>query len=124
MITPKIKAKLVAKGFREEYDVDFDEIFSLLVKMTTLRFMLGVVAVENLELILDSVFLRNREEKDAYEAAPQRVKSVIEVSQSAVLRLVIVATRGELSLRHPTQSCFIHIDDIRIGHSTLFSRSL
>ena len=38
-------------GFRQEYGVDFDEIFSLVVKMKTLRFMLGVVAADNLELI-------------------------------------------------------------------------
>ena len=31
--------------------------------------------------ILDSVFLKNREEKDAYGVAPHRVKSLIEVSQ-------------------------------------------
>ena len=48
---PKYKARLVAKGFRQEYVVDFDEIFSLVVKMTTLHFMLGVVATETLELI-------------------------------------------------------------------------
>ena len=39
------------KGFRQQYGVDFDEIFSLVVKMTILRFMLGVVAAENLDLI-------------------------------------------------------------------------
>ena len=47
----KYKARLVAKGFRQEYGVDFDEIFSSVVKMTTIRFMLGVVAVKILELI-------------------------------------------------------------------------
>ena len=43
---PKYKARLVAKGFRQEYSVDFDEIFSPVVKMTTLCFMLGVVAAD------------------------------------------------------------------------------
>ena len=44
-------ARLVAKGFWQEYNVDFNEIFSLVVKMTTLRFMVDIVAVEDLELI-------------------------------------------------------------------------
>ena len=48
---PKYKAILVAKGFRQAYGVDFDEIFLLVVKRTTLRSMLGVVAADNLELI-------------------------------------------------------------------------
>ena len=51
MTTPKYKGKLVAKGFRQEYGANFEEIFSPVVKMTTLRFMLGVVAADNLELI-------------------------------------------------------------------------
>ena len=49
--TPKYKARLVAKGFRQDYGIDFGEIFSSVVKMTTLRFMLGVVAADNFELI-------------------------------------------------------------------------
>ena len=39
LTNPKYKAR-----FRQEYGVDFNEIFSPVVKMTTLRFMLGVVA--------------------------------------------------------------------------------
>ena len=48
---PKVQGQLGSKGFRQEYGIDFDEIFSQVVKMTTLRFMLGVVAADNLELI-------------------------------------------------------------------------
>jgi hypothetical protein len=48
---PKYKARIVTKGFRQEYGVDFDKLFSPIVKMTTLAFLLGIVALEDLELL-------------------------------------------------------------------------
>ena len=57
------KAWLVAKGF------DYEEIFSLLVKMTILRLLLGVVATEDLELEqldIKTTFLHGDLEEDNY----------------------------------------------------------
>ena len=47
---PKYKACLVAKGFRQQQGIDFEEIFSPVVKMTTLRCVLALVARKDLEL--------------------------------------------------------------------------
>jgi hypothetical protein len=47
---PKYKTRIVAKGIRQEHGVDFDEIFSPVVKLSTLRFLLDVVAHKDLEL--------------------------------------------------------------------------
>ena len=72
--TPKYKARLVAKEFRQEYGVDFNEIFSPVVKMTTLRFMLGVVAADNLDLILLDVkmaFLHSDLQEQIYMEQPK-----------------------------------------------------
>ena len=44
------KAWLVAKGFKQEKGMDFDEIFSPVVKMTTVRFVLGMVVKEDMKL--------------------------------------------------------------------------
>ena len=71
---PKYKARLVAKGFRQEYGVNFDKNFSPVVKMTTLRFMLDVVAADNLELIqldVKTTFLHGDLQEEIYMEEPK-----------------------------------------------------
>ena len=41
---------LVAKGFTQRYEVDYNEVFALLVKQTSLRIILSLVAEHDLEL--------------------------------------------------------------------------
>ena len=53
--TSKYKDRLVAKSFHHQYGIDFDEIFSIVVKITTLQFLLGVLVVEEMELIQPDV---------------------------------------------------------------------
>ena len=49
--SPKYKPRLVAKGFKQERGVYFDEMFSPIVKMTTLRMLLELAANQDLELV-------------------------------------------------------------------------
>ena len=44
------KARLVVKGFTQTKGIDFDEIFSPIVKMTSIRTILSIVATEDLYL--------------------------------------------------------------------------
>ena len=46
----KYKARLVVKGLSQKQGIDFDEIFSPIVKMCSIRVILGLTASMNLEL--------------------------------------------------------------------------
>ena len=47
---PRYKVRLVAKGFTQQKRVDYDEIFSPVVKQTSIRIILSMVAEFNWEL--------------------------------------------------------------------------
>ena len=66
---PSYKVKLVEKGFRQQEGVDFDKIFSSVVKMNTLRCVLALVAHLDLELVpmdVKIVFLHGDLEEEIY----------------------------------------------------------
>ena len=44
------KARLVVKGLAQNKGIDFDELFSPVVKMTSIRTILSLMAVEDLHL--------------------------------------------------------------------------
>ncbi|KAH9769620.1 hypothetical protein KPL71_012083 [Citrus sinensis] len=47
---PKHKARLVAKGFTQKHGVDFNEVFSPVVKYSSIRVLLAITAFNDLEL--------------------------------------------------------------------------
>jgi len=46
----RYKARLVVKGFQQRQGIEFTKIFSPIVKMTTIKVILSLVAAENLHL--------------------------------------------------------------------------
>ena len=70
----RYKAKLVVNGFQQKEGIDYIEIFSPVVKMSTIRLVLGMVAAENLhleQLDVKTVFLYGDLEEDLYMIQPK-----------------------------------------------------
>ena len=68
------KARLVVKGFAQKHGIDFDEIFSPVVKMTSIRTVLSLVATKDLhleQLDVKTTFLHGDLDEEIYMAQPQ-----------------------------------------------------
>ena len=71
----RYKARLVVKGFQQKEGIDYIEIFSPVVKMSTIRLLLEMVAAENLhleQLDVKTAFLHGDFEKDLYMIQSER----------------------------------------------------
>ena len=68
------KTRLVVKGFQQKEGIDYREIFSPVVKMLTIKLVLGMVVAENLhleQLDVKTVFLHGDFEEDLYMIQPE-----------------------------------------------------
>ena len=67
------KARLFVKKFWQKKGIDYSKIFSLILKMSTIRLVLRMVATENLyleQLDVKTTFLHGDLEKDIYMSQP------------------------------------------------------
>ncbi|KAG8501803.1 hypothetical protein CXB51_004715 [Gossypium anomalum] len=71
---PKYKTRLVAKGYSQVPGVDFTDVFSPVVKHNSIRALLGIVAMHDLELEqldVKTAFLHGELEEDIYMQQPE-----------------------------------------------------
>ena len=69
----RFKARLVVKGFAQKKGIDFDDIFSPIVKMTSIRTILSIVATEDLhleQLDVKTTFLHGDLDEEIYMEQP------------------------------------------------------
>jgi hypothetical protein len=70
----RYSARLVVKGFAQKKCIDFDEIFSLVDKMTSIRTILSLVVVEYLHLeqldVKITTFFRGNLDEEIYMQQP------------------------------------------------------
>ena len=70
----RYKVRLVVKGFQQKEGIDFTEIFSPIVKMSTIRLVLRMLVAENLhleQLDVKTAFLHGDLEEDLYMIQPE-----------------------------------------------------
>lgn len=69
----RYKARLVVRGFTQEYGIDYSETFIPVVKFTSIRMVLTIAAQENLKLRqfdVKTAFLYGELEEDVYMSQP------------------------------------------------------
>ena len=74
ILQPQFKARLVVKGFNQRKGIDFDGIFSPVVKMTSIRTVLGLAASLNLEIEqmdVKTTFLHGDLKEEIYMEQPE-----------------------------------------------------
>lgn len=71
---PRYKARLVVKGFSQRKGIDFEEIFSPVVKMSSIRIVLSLAASLDLEIEqmdVRTAFLHGDLEEEIYMIQPE-----------------------------------------------------
>ena len=70
----RFKVRLVAKGYSQIEEIDYYEVFSLVVKHPSIRVILAIVAIQNLELKqldVETTFIHGGLEEDILMCQPK-----------------------------------------------------
>lgn len=83
----KFKARLVARGFSQRYGIDYEDTFAPTMRMDSLRVILAIVAMEDLEchqVDVNNAFTESENSEEIYMRPPEGV----EIARGNVLRVL------------------------------------
>ena len=110
---PRYKARLVVKGSSQKKGVDFEEIFSPVVKMSSIRVVLGLAASLNLEveqLDVKTAFLHGDLDEEIYMDQPQGFE--VKGKEDLVCRL----RKSLYGLKQAPRQWYKKFDSFMINH--------
>lgn len=115
---PRCKARVVARGFTQIPGVDYNEIFSPVVRHTSIRTLLALVAMQDYELEqldVKTAFLHGELEEEIYMHQPEGF--VVKGKEDHVCRL----KRSLYGLKQSPRQWYKRFDNFMLKHG--FSRS-
>jgi len=115
-----IVVRLVVKGYAQKEGIDFNEIFSLVVRLTTIRVVLAMCAIFDLhleQLDVKTAFLHRELEEEIYMLQPEGFAEI--GKENLVCRL----NKSLYGLKHAPKCWYKRFDSfiISLGYNRLSS---
>nr|GEV94323.1 retrotransposon protein, putative, Ty1-copia subclass [Tanacetum cinerariifolium] len=109
----RYKARYVVRGFDQREGIDFNEVFSSVVRHTSIRVLLSIVALQDLELEqldVKTTFLHGHLEEEIYVEQPEGFK--VPEKEDHVCRL----KKWLYGLKQSPRQWYKRFDSFMIGH--------